>query len=190
MNLFLLTSCRLVLLVLFKQVLAEIHDSTNGRLGHRGNLDKVKTVVFCQFYRFRYAHDPDLLTVGAYDTYLRRLDFLVPPDSFCDCDTQTLQKDTGTPLRSTTTNRRRSSGIEILYSRVAINNCRNTGFFKKIRYFVAEKPRGRRSGPGYRGLVGDGGFEPPTSTMSTWRSTPELIAQSEIVLPPCRVPPS
>ncbi len=25
-------------------------------------------------------------------------------------------------------------------------------------------------------LVGDGGFEPPTSTMSTWRSTPELIA--------------
>ena len=26
------------------------------------------------------------------------------------------------------------------------------------------------------GLVGDGGFEPPTSTMSTWRSTPELIA--------------
>ena len=29
---------------------------------------------------------------------------------------------------------------------------------------------------GRRGLVGDGGFEPPTSTMSTWRSTPELIA--------------
>ena len=27
-------------------------------------------------------------------------------------------------------------------------------------------------------LVGDGGFEPPTSTMSTWRSTPELIALS------------
>ena len=26
-------------------------------------------------------------------------------------------------------------------------------------------------------LVGDGGLEPPTSTMSTWRSTPELIAQ-------------
>ena len=26
-------------------------------------------------------------------------------------------------------------------------------------------------------MVGDGGFEPPTSTMSTWRSTPELIAQ-------------
>ncbi len=25
-------------------------------------------------------------------------------------------------------------------------------------------------------LVGDGGLEPPTSTMSTWRSTPELIA--------------
>ena len=25
-------------------------------------------------------------------------------------------------------------------------------------------------------MVGDGGFEPPTSTMSTWRSTPELIA--------------
>ena len=25
-------------------------------------------------------------------------------------------------------------------------------------------------------VVGDGGFEPPTSTMSTWRSTPELIA--------------
>ncbi len=28
----------------------------------------------------------------------------------------------------------------------------------------------------YRKLVGDGGLEPPTSTMSTWRSTPELIA--------------
>ena len=28
-------------------------------------------------------------------------------------------------------------------------------------------------------LVGDGGFEPPTSTMSTWRSTPELIAQTQ-----------
>ena len=27
------------------------------------------------------------------------------------------------------------------------------------------------------GLVGDAGFEPATSTMSTWRSTPELIAQ-------------
>ncbi len=26
-------------------------------------------------------------------------------------------------------------------------------------------------------LVGDGGLEPPTSTMSTWRSTPELIAR-------------
>ena len=25
-------------------------------------------------------------------------------------------------------------------------------------------------------LVGDAGFEPATSTMSTWRSTPELIA--------------
>ncbi len=25
-------------------------------------------------------------------------------------------------------------------------------------------------------LVGDGGLEPPTSTMSTWRSPPELIA--------------
>ena len=25
-------------------------------------------------------------------------------------------------------------------------------------------------------MVGDGGLEPPTSTMSTWRSTPELIA--------------
>ena len=28
-------------------------------------------------------------------------------------------------------------------------------------------------------MVGDGGFEPPTSTMSTWRSTPELIAQTK-----------
>ncbi len=27
-----------------------------------------------------------------------------------------------------------------------------------------------------RELVGDSGFEPLTSTMSTWRSTPELIA--------------
>ena len=25
-------------------------------------------------------------------------------------------------------------------------------------------------------MVGDAGFEPATSTMSTWRSTPELIA--------------
>ena len=30
--------------------------------------------------------------------------------------------------------------------------------------------------PGARNLVGDAGFEPATSTMSTWRSTPELIA--------------
>ena len=37
-------------------------------------------------------------------------------------------------------------------------------------------------------LVGDGGLEPPTSTMSTWRSTPELIAQTELPLPPVRYP--
>src|SRR5690606_7519649 len=29
-------------------------------------------------------------------------------------------------------------------------------------------------------VVGDGGFEPPTSTMSTWRSTPELIARPAV----------
>jgi hypothetical protein len=28
-----------------------------------------------------------------------------------------------------------------------------------------------------QGLVGDAGLEPATSTMSTWRSTPELIAR-------------
>jgi hypothetical protein len=27
-------------------------------------------------------------------------------------------------------------------------------------------------------VVGDAGFEPATSTMSTWRSTPELIART------------
>ncbi len=32
-----------------------------------------------------------------------------------------------------------------------------------------------------RELVGDGGLEPPTSTMSTWRSTPELIALPQIL---------
>ena len=32
---------------------------------------------------------------------------------------------------------------------------------------------------GRRNLVGDDGFEPTTSTMSTWRSTPELIALSK-----------
>ncbi len=32
-------------------------------------------------------------------------------------------------------------------------------------------------------VVGDGGFEPPTSTMSTWRSTPELIAQLKQCVP-------
>ena len=35
-------------------------------------------------------------------------------------------------------------------------------------------------------VVGDGGFEPPTSTMSTWRSTPELIA----LFPDCYFTPS
>ena len=30
-------------------------------------------------------------------------------------------------------------------------------------------------------MVGDGGLEPPTSTMSTWRSTPELIALTSIL---------
>ena len=37
-------------------------------------------------------------------------------------------------------------------------------------------------GPVLLELVGDGGLEPPTSTMSTWRSTPELIARFVLVL--------
>ena len=47
-------------------------------------------------------------------------------------------------------------------------------FFQKNQAFCCHFATSRPTGK----LVGDAGFEPATSTMSTWRSTPELIALS------------
>ena len=52
-------------------------------------------------------------------------------------------------------------------------NIYTIGFTKKKAEYFFEMLK--KSGVLWE-LVGDAGFEPATSTMSTWRSTPELIA--------------
>jgi hypothetical protein len=107
-----------------------------------------------------------LLSDRINDPHLASIDLLVSPYALIDCDPSVLRKTTGNRAAAM----RPLHGIAILYTLRPRNNRGNPDFFKGISRFVAQKGQSRE------GLVGDGGFEPPTSTMSTWRSTPELIA--------------
>ena len=81
-----------MLLVLFKQVLAKIHNSANRRIRHRGNFNEVQSLVFGQTNRRGDSHDPCLLTIRAYNPHFGGLDFIVAPYALCNCDTQILPK--------------------------------------------------------------------------------------------------
>ena len=87
-----------MLLVLFKQVLAKIHNAAHRRIRHRGNFNEVQSLVFGQTNRRGDSHDPCLLTIRAYNPHFGGLDFIVAPDALCNCDTQILQKFNNLPL--------------------------------------------------------------------------------------------
>ena len=90
-NLLLFAFRRLVFLVLFKQVLAKIHDAAYRWIRHRGYFDEVQSLVFGQTNRRGDSHDPCLLTIRANHPHFGGLDFLVAPYALSNCDTQILR---------------------------------------------------------------------------------------------------
>ncbi len=90
-NLLLFAFRRLVFLVLFEQVLAEIHDAAHRRVGCRGHFDEIQSLVVGHFDRCCDPHDPCLLTIRADNPHFGGLNFVVAPYALVNCDTKILR---------------------------------------------------------------------------------------------------
>jgi hypothetical protein len=113
------------LLVLFEQILAEIHNSTHGRLNIWRYFNEVQALFFRQLDAFPKRHNSCLLTLRVNHSNLSGVDFLIAPYALCNCDTQILQKLNNPNTFKATTKRRSQCGNAILYSRQAGYNLGN-----------------------------------------------------------------
>ena len=91
LSLSLLRFTHLRLLLLLKQVFAEIHNPAHRRIGIWRYLNQVELLPLGQVYRSISLHDAGLFPLGIDDPNLGRLNLLIPSNPFFPCDSSILQ---------------------------------------------------------------------------------------------------
>jgi hypothetical protein len=108
-NLLLLAPRRLRLFVLLEQVLPEIHDPADRRVGRRSHLNEVEIDFAGELNRLTQRHNPGLFSARVNDANFLGLYLFVTPCALVKCDPQILQLPTGSHAPSQAKVRERDS---------------------------------------------------------------------------------